>query len=49
MSLDTMNRCLECGYEATPDPENWGTVDHPPLGKLTQCPECGSTNTHRRV
>jgi len=47
MSLDTMNRCLECGYEAAPGPENWATVDHPPLGELTQCPKCGSTNTHR--
>jgi DNA-directed RNA polymerase subunit RPC12/RpoP len=49
MSIGSMNRCLECGYEATPEEENWARVEHPPLGELTQCPECGSTNTHRRL
>ena len=26
----------------------WGTIQHPPLGELTQCPECGSTDTTTR-
>ena len=37
--------CLNCGYEA-PLGESWNEVDHPPLGTLTRCPDCGSTNVH---
>ncbi len=46
MSLGTVQRCLECGFEAPPGSDAWSRVEHPPLGTLTQCPECGSTNTH---
>lgn len=38
-------RCTNCGREA-PAGEDWGSLTHPPLGTLTQCLECGSTNVH---
>lgn len=41
-------RCHGCGYETTGDGE-WGEVDHPPLGTLTQCPKCGSTDVGHLV
>ena len=37
-------RCLKCGFEAAADSDEWESVDVPPLGVLTQCPECGSTD-----
>ncbi|QLG64295.1 hypothetical protein [Halorarum salinum] len=37
--------CLGCGF-AAPVGEAWDRVAHPPLGTLTRCPECGSTNVH---
>jgi predicted Zn-ribbon and HTH transcriptional regulator len=40
----TTHRCLQCGFES-PDADAWDRVDHPPLGTLTQCPDCGSTDT----
>lgn len=45
MAIATKYRCLECGFEAPPGDDAWESVQHPPLGELTQCPECGSTNT----
>lgn len=45
MSVSTTLRCRSCGFEAPPDADVWGNVQHPPLGELTQCPECGSTDT----
>jgi predicted RNA-binding Zn-ribbon protein involved in translation (DUF1610 family) len=44
MSVSTTTRCLECGFEAPSGADEWGSVEHPPLGTMTQCPECGSTN-----
>ncbi|WP_200840202.1 hypothetical protein [Halorubrum sp. JWXQ-INN 858] len=38
-------RCTNCGFEAPPG-DDWGRLTHPPLGTLTQCPGCGSTNVH---
>lgn len=38
-------KCLRCGAEA-PAGDAWGEVPHPPIGSLTQCLECGSTNIH---
>jgi DNA-directed RNA polymerase subunit RPC12/RpoP len=40
-------RCTNCGFEA-PSGDDWDRVDHPPIGTLTQCPECGSTDIHGR-
>lgn len=44
----TQLQCLECGLEA-PAGDTWGRVAAPPLGVVTQCPECGSTNIHSRA
>jgi len=44
MSVVTKHRCMRCGFEAAPGDDVWGKVQHPPLGEMTQCPECGSTN-----
>ena len=44
MSIDTTTRCLACGFEASAEDDAWGSVRHPPLGEMTQCPECGSTD-----
>jgi predicted Zn-ribbon and HTH transcriptional regulator len=40
--------CLTCGFEAVPDDSEWDTVEAPPLGVLTQCPECESTDITNR-
>jgi predicted Zn-ribbon and HTH transcriptional regulator len=40
--------CLNCGFEAIPGDSQWNTVEAPPLGILTQCPECGSTDITNR-
>ena len=39
--------CLNCGFEARPG--EWETVDAPPLGRMTQCPECKSTDVMSRA
>jgi predicted RNA-binding Zn-ribbon protein involved in translation (DUF1610 family) len=40
--------CLNCGFEAPAGSDEWDSADIPGLGTLTQCPECGSTNTSSR-
>ncbi|WP_435079696.1 hypothetical protein [Halococcus sp. AFM35] len=40
--------CLNCGFEARSSDNQWNTVEAPPLGILTQCPECGSTDITNR-
>jgi DNA-directed RNA polymerase subunit RPC12/RpoP len=40
-------QCLNCGFEASANSDQWETTDHPPVGTLTQCPECSSTDTSR--
>lgn len=42
------SRCFSCGFEAPMQGDEWDTVSHPPLGTLTQCPECGSTDVRSR-
>lgn len=37
-----LSRCINCGFEAVSG--DWDAVEAPPLGEITQCPECGSTN-----
>jgi len=39
---DARSHCRNCGHEA--DVDGWDVVSAPPLGELTQCPECGSTD-----
>ncbi|MFB6096643.1 MAG: hypothetical protein ABEJ74_04580 [Haloferacaceae archaeon] len=38
----TALQCLNCGFEG-PRSE-WDRIEYRPLGTLTQCRECGSTN-----
>lgn len=38
------SRCFSCGFEAAMGSDEWDRVSHPPLGTLTQCPDCGSTD-----
>jgi len=38
-------KCYNCGFEAPVGSDAWETADHPSLGTLTRCPECGSTDT----
>lgn len=40
-------KCLTCGREAAAD--DWGRGEHPTLGSLTQCPDCGSTDVSSRL
>ncbi|WP_195156006.1 hypothetical protein [Halococcus agarilyticus] len=44
---DTTSRCLSCGFEAA-SRDSWDAVDAPPLGTVTQCPDCGSTDVYTR-
>lgn len=46
MAESTVQRtkCLNCGFETTTGSGEWGSVDLPSLGSITQCPECGSTD-----
>lgn len=39
-----LSQCVNCGFEAAAGGSEWRRVDSPPLGTLTQCPECRSTN-----
>lgn len=43
----TQLRCLNCGFAADANSDEWESAEHPPLGTLTQCPECSSTDTTR--
>ena len=40
-------KCLKCGREAGAD--DWERVEHPTLGWMTQCPDCGSTDVSSRL
>lgn len=48
MSLDrterTRSRCLNCGFEAETGGEAWNAVEAPPFDRVTQCPDCDSTD-----
>jgi len=41
-------KCVSCGFEAPAGSDAWDTANHPSLGALTQCAECGSTDVHSR-
>lgn len=42
-------KCINCGFQAPTGSDEWETATHPPLGTMTQCPECGSTNVHNQA
>lgn len=44
ITVTSMPRCLNCGFEAPLDGGEWNSAEVPPLGDLTRCPDCGSTN-----
>ncbi|WP_165875208.1 hypothetical protein [Natrarchaeobius chitinivorans] len=43
------SRCRNCGFEAPGGADEWLRIDVPKLGRMTQCPNCESTDvmTHR--
>lgn len=45
--ISTERQCLNCGFKASANSDQWETVEHPPFGTLTQCPKCSSTDTSR--
>lgn len=40
--------CDSCGFAAPDGSDEWVSVEHPPLGRVTTCPECGSTAVYSR-
>lgn len=44
----TQARCDNCGYEAPDGSDAWESTELSPLGTLTRCPDCGSTNVYSR-
>lgn len=38
------SRCLNCGFEAPGGDDEWVRLDVPGLGRMSQCPECKSTD-----
>jgi predicted RNA-binding Zn-ribbon protein involved in translation (DUF1610 family) len=48
MAVETLLTCDACGFTAPVGSDAWESVEHPPVGRLTRCPECGSTDVHNR-
>ncbi|MHB9287856.1 hypothetical protein ACKVMT_12555 [Halobacteriales archaeon Cl-PHB] len=44
----SVSHCIECGFEAETGGGDWTRVESPGVGRLTGCPECGSTNVTLR-
>ncbi|WP_162832295.1 hypothetical protein [Natronolimnohabitans innermongolicus] len=38
------SRCRNCGFEAPGGGDDWLRIEVPKLGRMTQCPECHSTD-----
>ncbi|WP_175607202.1 hypothetical protein [Natrinema saccharevitans] len=38
------SRCRNCGFEAPGGDDDWRRIDVPKLGRMTQCPDCESTD-----
>ncbi|MFC4543149.1 hypothetical protein ACFO5R_14560 [Halosolutus amylolyticus] len=38
------SRCRNCGFEAPGGADEWLRIDVPKLGRMTQCPDCESTD-----
>jgi len=47
-SQQSVSHCIACGFEADTGGEDWNVVESPSFGRLTSCPECGSTNVTLR-
>ncbi|QRV14314.1 hypothetical protein [Haloterrigena salifodinae] len=39
-----LSRCRKCGFEAPGGDDAWRRIDVPKLGRMTQCPDCESTD-----
>lgn len=40
----TRSRCRNCGFEAPSGDDEWLRLEVPKLGRMTQCPQCESTD-----
>ncbi len=38
------SRCLNCGFEAPGGDDRWNRLEVPGIGRMTQCPDCESTD-----
>lgn len=38
------SRCRRCGFEAPGGDDQWHRITVPKLGRMTQCPDCESTD-----
>ena len=38
------SRCLNCGFSAPDGSDEWRRIEVPGLGRMSQCPECTSTD-----
>lgn len=38
------SRCRNCGFAAPDGSDRWLRIEVPKLGRMTQCPECHSTD-----
>jgi len=36
--------CRRCGFTAASGSNEWNEISAPPFDRITQCPECGSTD-----
>lgn len=39
-----LSQCRNCGFEAPGGDDAWRRIDVPKLGRMTQCPDCESTD-----
>ena len=45
---NSISVCRQCGYQAASGSDEWNRISAPPFGRITQCPECGSTDVTNR-
>ena len=43
-ATEERSRCLNCGFSAPDGDDAWERIEVPGLGRMSQCPECTSTN-----
>lgn len=44
----SVSYCKTCGFEAAGSSDDWDRVESPSFGRMTSCPECGSTDVTLR-